>query len=105
MFRSERAKQFLAFDALKGLREELEKREEKFLNEDKKELTEEEISSLSLALTKVNKGDQVEIVFYCRKRYVLFCGAVNQVNLAYKFLVVGQMKIFFDDVKSLTIKE
>ena len=42
MNREDRAKQFMALDALKGLREELKKREEQYLRERKKELTEEQ---------------------------------------------------------------
>lgn len=105
MFRSERAKQFLPFDALRGLREELKKREEKFLEQDKKELTEEEIKALSDELQKATKGAEVSLTFYLRRRYVFLNGIITSINFVYKYLTVGEMKIFFDDIKEMKIND
>ena len=50
MNREERAKQFMPFDALKGLNEELRRREAKMLREEKRVLFEEEAEKLLRAL-------------------------------------------------------
>ena len=49
MNREDRAKQFLPFDALKGLREELKRREEIALRTERRQLSEEESERLSKA--------------------------------------------------------
>ena len=54
--RMSRAAQFAPFDALKGLTEELERRELKKLYTNKKELSEEQEIEISNQLTKLKKG-------------------------------------------------
>ena len=85
MNREDRAKQFMAFDALKGLREELKKREEKYLRERKKELTEEKATELSQTLSVIKKGDFVEITFYYLGHYVIVKDVIKSINLVYKY--------------------
>lgn len=103
MFRWERAKQFASFDALKGLQEELRKREEKFLVMQKRELTEEEERELNIAIVKCQKGDTVKITHYYRQRYVEVEGILTAKNLAYKYVQIGQVKIYFDDIQRLEV--
>ena len=98
MNREERAKQFMPFDALKGLREELKKREEKRLREKKRELTEEKTIELSKKVAVLNKGDVVTITFYYNGHYVALSGRIEAINTAYKFIMVDQTKISFDDI-------
>ena len=61
MNRAERAKQFLPFDALKGLQDELKIREERLTCVEKAELTEEACERLSSILATLNKGDFVSV--------------------------------------------
>lgn len=103
MFREDRAKQFLAFDALKGLSEELRKREEKFLLEEKKELSEEEKEDLTKMLMQVGKGERVEIVFFLKGRYFCVDGIITEFNRVYKYLRIGDMRIFFEDIKKMKV--
>lgn len=103
MFRIDRAKQFAPFDALKGLSEELRKREEKFLLEEKHELLEEEKEELTKILIRVKKGIEVEITFYLKGRYVTIEGKVTEFSTIYKYIRVGEVKIFFDDIKKIKV--
>ena len=90
MNREDRAKQFAPFDALKGLQEELRKREEHLTRIQKRELSEE---------------TQAEITFYKAGHYVTVCGAVKEYSVVYKYLVVEEEKIFFDDITELKVLE
>lgn len=103
MFRGDRAKQFLSFDALKGLREELKKREEKFLLQTKKQLTDEEVRELNCNLIKLRKDDLVKIVFYYNGKYLSLQGVVAKKNSVYKYLTIGEAQIPFEDITSLQI--
>lgn len=98
MNREERAKQFMAFDALKGLREELKKREEKYLKEKKRELTEEQALLLSQKIATLQKGDLVKITFFYNGHYVVLPGELQNVNTAFKYLTVNDRRISFEDV-------
>ena len=62
-----RAKQFLPFDALKGLQEAL--REKKIEYEDKKELSEETLTELNNKFNQIERGSCVKIKYYKNGRY------------------------------------
>lgn len=88
----------MPFDALKGLREELKKREEKRLKEKKKELTEEQILELSKKVAVLKKGDGVAVTFYYDGHYVELTGYITAINTAYKYITVDGAKISFDNI-------
>lgn len=98
MNREERAKQFMPFDALKGLREELKKREEKRLIEKKIELSEERVLELSQKIVALDKGDQVKITFFYRGHYVELTGKIQAINCVYKYIAINDSRIPFEDV-------
>ena len=103
MNKADRAAQFQPFDALKGLQEELRAREELRTRVEKKELSEEQIESLSTALAKINKRSEVEITFYAGGHYYSLTGTVTDKNDIYKYLVVGDGKIFYDDIYEIRL--
>ncbi|MBQ3597239.1 MAG: YolD-like family protein [Clostridia bacterium] len=98
MNREDRAKQFLAFDALKGLREELKRREENRLKEKKKELSDERIAELSQRLAVLKRGDRITVTFYYNGHYIDLSGQLQKINVAYKYLEICDNKISFSDV-------
>ena len=92
-----RAAQFLPFDALKGLSEELRKREEKV------ELSEEETADLNDKLCLLTGGDRAEITFYYKGHYLTIEGDVVKMVSQMHYLTIGQTKIPFDDIRSIKI--
>ena len=72
MNREDRAKQFMPFDALKGLQEELRKREERRLRQNKRDLSDDQIESLTKVLNSLKRGMTVQITYYnfVTERYV-----------------------------------
>ena len=98
-----RAAQFLPFDALKGLSEEIQSRIEKRSRVERKELSEERKEEISAVLCKINKGTTVMVQFYSVGHYYEVEGVVLNINLPYHYLVIGQQKIFFDDIYEICI--
>ena len=74
MSKVDRAKQFLPFDALKGLQEELRKREEKFLWEDRRILSEERLVEINEILCTISSGDEVFVEYYNNGKYIKISG-------------------------------
>ena len=103
MFREERAKQFMAFDALKGLREALEEKEKVTLREHKRELSEEDTQKISVELKKIIKGSKIKVVFYCFGKYESVCGIVEKIDKHGAFISIDENKIFFDDIYEIEI--
>ena len=91
MNKTDRAKQFLPFDSLKGLQEELRKREELRTRQPKRLLSEE------------RKEEKIRITFFLDGHYPEIEGEVSELNFPLKYLVLGNEKIFFDDIYSLAI--
>ena len=64
MTRQERAKQFMPFDAMKGLQEALRDREEKFSRVERRERGEDALEALSIEITRLERGDKIKILYY-----------------------------------------
>ena len=61
--RIERAKQFLPFDALKGLQEALRKKERELENVERIELSEESLEELENKFNRIKQGDMINIKY------------------------------------------
>ena len=98
--RADRARQFLPFDALKGLQEELRKKEIEY--EDKKELSEERLEELSDILSTIEKDDTVRITYYINRQYKDITGKIKKVRgNDKKIILYGDIKINFIDVLNI----
>ncbi len=103
MNRQDRAKQFMPFDALKGLQEALRSKEEKRSRVAKAVLSEERVEEISALLVKLRRGSKVEVNFYRDGHYLVAEGEIAEVNSIYKYLKMGEERIFFDDLYDLRI--
>ena len=105
MNREERAKQFLPFDALKGLREELKKREAAALRRDRRQLSDEEAEKISRHLLQLKRGQTAEVVFYDSSWYRNRRGEVLSVNTVTAMLTLSvegeKLSIAFEDLYRL----
>lgn len=98
-----RAAQFLPFDALKGLSEEIQSRIEKRSRIERKELSEERKEEISSVLRKLQKGVVVNVQYYDGGHYYTTQGTVSKINIPYQHIVIGEQKIFFDDIFEICI--
>ena len=103
MTREERAKQFAPFDAMKGLQAALRDREERHLRTPRREISEEDASALSAELQKVTPGAAVAIEYYRAFHDTRRLGTVRKIDPVFRYLVVDDERIFFDDIYRLAV--
>lgn len=97
----ERAKIFMPFDALKGFKEELEKKDE--LIENKRVLDIDNIEDLNNTLKHITKNLYVKVIYYNINHYIDIIGLVNKVDKLNKTITISNKIIKFDDI--IRIKE
>ena len=96
-----RAKQFLPFDALKGLQEALREKEIEY--EERKELSEETLHELDDILNRIEIGDIVTIKYYKARRYSEIKGRVTKIDVIKKKIQIdNENNINMVDVVSLS---
>ena len=98
MTRQERAKQFMPFDAMKGLQEALRDREEKYSRVERRERGEDALALWSSEITRLECGDRVKILYYHSFHEVEKTGLVEKVDMVYRYIIVAGEKIVFDDI-------
>lgn len=97
----DRAKIFLPYDTLKGLREALREKEKVIVA--KKILSEDEKRVLSNKLQQVQKMRLVKVVYYDGKEYVELEGLVSKVDLEYEHcLYIKKQRINFSDLLDIS---
>ncbi len=95
---SKRAKQFMPFDALKGLKEAIAAKEKR--TEPRKELTEYMIEQINKALMDLRKGQLVTVVYYgsLEQEYKQLTGTVVKVDAYWKTLQINNIGIDFSEI-------
>lgn len=103
--RKERAKQFMPFDAMKGLQEALRRQEEIFSRVEKHDVCEEQQVKISDTLTKLSKGMSIWLSYYRAFHDVETKGKVTKIDFAYRYMVVEDEMISFNDIYDIKIIE
>lgn len=88
MNRVARAKQFLPFDALKGLQEALREKEIEY--EEKRDLSEDYLNELNNKFNQLEMDSYVEITFYKNGRYRKIKGKVTNINYIKKKIQINK---------------
>lgn len=102
MDRSNRAKQFMPFDALKGFREALREKEKIVVA--KRELSEEQKEELDYKLRQIRKMDMVTVEYFQNGEYVQITGVVTRIDESSRVLKVVNKKIAFDTISDLQME-
>jgi len=105
MTRKERAKQFMAFDAMKGLKEALLEREERHSRVEKHGVSEEVQQKISGVLTEADRGMRVWVSHYFNFHNVESEGVITRIDKIYRVLCLGDLKIYFDNIYDMEITE
>ena len=97
-----RAKQFMMFDAMKGLTEAIAAKERQFYPQ--KELAEDRIAELNCKLSALRIGDKVTLNYYCQyaKSYTQLTGTITKIDSFWKTLQIGEKTIDFCEIDSIT---
>lgn len=93
-----RAKIFMPFDALGGLKEAIKREEDKHEN---KYIDEDDIDKV---LSKFRIGDMAEISYFYNFEYITFIGQIKYINKINKIITISNSKINFDDIVSIKKK-
>ncbi len=98
MVRAERAKQFAPFDALRGLREALERKELEHERQEKRARTDEETEALERVLPLLTRGKRARALFFEGGFYLEARGVIEDVDLVHRTLRIGDGVLSFDDL-------
>lgn len=101
MDRADRAKQFMPFDALKGLRVALAQKEKILVP--KRELSEEQKEELDRTIRLIQKNDIVRVEYFHQDEYVQITGMVARIDESARILKIVNTKIDFEDISDLHI--
>ena len=96
MDRADRAKQFMPFDALRGLKEALREKERNIVP--KIELTDDRKEVLDYRLHQVKKLDIITVVYFHDQQYLKITGVVSRIDPIARILRIVNTKIDFDDI-------
>ena len=97
-----RARQFLPFDALKGLQEALREKEIEY--EEKKDLSEDTLNELNNKFNQIDNGSLVKITFYKNGKYSEIKGRVTNIDYIKKKIQINkEYNINICDIVSILI--
>ena len=95
---SRRAKQFMSFDALRGLKEAIAAKEKR--PEPRRELTEYMKEQINKTLSELHKGQQVTVVYYgsLEQETLQVTGTVAKVDPYWQILQINRIAIDFAEI-------
>lgn len=97
-----RAKQFLPFDALKGLQEALREKEIEY--EEKRDLSEDTLNELNNKFNQLENESYVKITFYKNGKYSKIKGKVTNIDYIKKKIQINkEYNINICDIVSILI--
>lgn len=99
MERTNRAKQFMPFDALKGFREALAEKERLIVP--KRELSEEASEELNIKLYGIQKGDVITVDYFEDGEYMSIIGTALKIDKINRVIEIRNKKIPFDNISHL----
>ena len=102
MKRSDRARQFLPFDSLKGLQQALRVKEYENERTLKGDLSEDTIKKISDNLLLIEKNTLVRVKYY-RDGYYYTLEGLSKINYEKRILIVGDNKISFEALADLEV--
>ena len=103
MTRQDRAKQFMPFDAMKGLQEALRDREERHSRVERREISEEMMEKNASVMRHVTKGTKLFISYYSAFHEVERAGIVTDMNFTLRYIKVDDEKILFEDIYEIAV--
>ena len=102
MNREERAKQFMPFDALKGLGDALRMKEYEHDRVYKSDLSEEKVLEISGVLSAIKKNDSIEVNYFDDGHYFCEKGKCN-IDITSRKLFLPNVTIDFEQIFDIKI--
>ena len=103
MPRSRRAKQFMPFDALTGLREAIAAKER--VIEPRRSPSEDAIAEINETLVSLHKGEVITITYYgiYEQAYKQLTGPVTRIDSYWNSLQLGDISIEFSEIFDILV--
>ena len=100
---SRRAKQFMSFDALQGLKDAIAATE--CSEEPRRCLTDDAVAQINNQLQKLQKGQTVAVVYYgdYEKQYLQQEGIIEKIDNYWKVLQIGNTTISFSEIYEIIV--
>ena len=89
-------------DAMKGLQAALRDREEHHSRVERRILSDETIAANSAVLARIDVGSRVRLRYYGSFHETVRSGAVEELSMTFRFLRLGEEKIYFDDIYEIS---
>lgn len=96
MDRADRAKQFMPFDALRGLREALAEKER--IIAPRADLSDDARETLDYKLSQVERNKIITVIYYDNGEYLKLTGMVSRLDMTAGILKIVNTKIQFKDI-------
>lgn len=105
MKKSDRAKIFMPFDALKGFREALLEKER--IRADKKILSESQKEELNRKVLQIENQMMIKVIYFDRKteEYIALQGVVTKIDNTYKTIKIVKKEISMEDILEIEVLE
>lgn len=100
---NDRAKQFMPFDALKGFKEEIKKRNKVVVK--KKILSEDDLAELERKIKLIEVGHIVTLIYFDEKDYIKVSGVVSKIDFESKIIKIVKTKIDINKIIDIEIEE
>ena len=99
MSRSDRAKQFLPFNSLRGYYDMIHEKEK--IITPKRELSDYDLETLSNKINQLEKNMMVKIIYYDIDSYKTIKGILTRIDINNKYLMIVKTKICFSDISDI----
>ena len=103
MSANDRARQFLPFDALRGLREAILIKDYEHERLKKKDISEEKMNEMSNILINLERNDVLEITYFTNGVYKKIKGCAK-IKLEENLILVNKEKINLDDIYDIKLE-
>ena len=100
---NDRAKQFMPFDALKGFKEEIKKRNKVVVK--KKVLSEDDLAELERKIKLIEVGHIVTLIYFDEQDYIKVSGVVSKIDFESKMIKIVKTKIDISKIIDIEIEE
>jgi len=88
---------------MKGLQEALRDREERHSRTERRDISEEQQARNSAEFLRMERGCRAALEYYRAFHDVAAEGIITEISTPFRFLKLGEEKIFFDDIYSVRI--
>ena len=95
----------MPFDAMKGLQEALRDREERHSRVERHDISDEQREKNSRVLERLERGDKIYMECHHLFHDISLEGRVIELSKVFRYLKIGEEKVYFEDIYSIKIMD